>query len=52
MGKKTLKKKLMLGKRLKQNRRIPVLVMMKTHRRLSFNKFTRNWRSRKLKIKA
>jgi large subunit ribosomal protein L39e len=51
MSKKSLKKKLMLGKRLKQNRRIPVLAMVKTHRRLSFNKFARNWRSRKLKIK-
>lgn len=52
MGKKTLKKKMMLGKRMKQNRRIPVLVMLRTHRRIQSNKFQRDWRHRKLKIKA
>jgi ribosomal protein L39E len=48
MGKKTLRKKMMLGKKLKQNRRMPVLATLRTHRRLSSNKFQRNWRSRKL----
>ncbi|MGC8676295.1 MAG: 50S ribosomal protein L39e [Candidatus Micrarchaeia archaeon] len=52
MGKKSLKKKLMLGKKLKQNRRVPVLAMLRTHRKISYNKFQRDWRHRKLKIKG
>lgn len=52
MGKKSLKKKLMLGKRLKRNRRIPVLAMVRTHRRVQYNKFQRDWRRRKLNIKG
>ncbi|MGC9037321.1 MAG: 50S ribosomal protein L39e [Candidatus Micrarchaeia archaeon] len=50
MSKKSLKKKLMLGKRLKQNRRIPVLALLRTHRRIAFNKFQRDWRHRKLRL--
>ncbi|MGC8628806.1 MAG: 50S ribosomal protein L39e [Candidatus Micrarchaeia archaeon] len=50
MSKKSLKKKLMLGKRLKQNRRIPVLALLRTHRRIEYNKFQRDWRHRKLKL--
>lgn len=50
MSKKSFKKKMMLGKRLKQNRRMPVLAMLRTHRRLSANMFQRNWRSKKLKL--
>ncbi len=42
----------MLAKRAKRNRRIPALAMVRTHRRLQSNLFARNWRSRKLKIKA
>ena len=52
MGKKSVKKKQMLGKQLKRNRRIPVLAMLRTHRKISYNKFQRDWRHRKLKIKA
>lgn len=52
MSKKTLEKKLRLGKRMKQNRRIPVLVMLRTHRRIQSNKFQRDWKHRKLKIKV
>ncbi len=52
MSKKTLKKKMMLGKKHKQNRRMPVIAVMKTHRRLQSNKFQRDWRRRKLRIKA
>lgn len=51
MTKKSHLKKMRLGKKLKQNRRIPVLAIAKTHRRLVYNKFHRNWRSTKLKIK-
>ncbi|MGC8671506.1 MAG: 50S ribosomal protein L39e [Candidatus Micrarchaeia archaeon] len=50
MSKKSLKKKLMLGKQLKRNRRIPVLALLRTHRRILSNKFQRDWRHKKLKI--
>jgi len=52
MGKKTQKKKMILGNRLKQNRRMPVLAMVRTHRRINHNIFQRSWRSRKLRIDA
>ncbi len=52
MSKKSAKKKRMLGKRMKQSRRIPLLAIMRTHRRVAYNKFRRDWRHRKLKIKA
>ena len=51
MGKKTLNKKLRLGSKLKQNRRMPLLAQLRTHRKLSYNIFTRDWRHRKLKIR-
>lgn len=51
MSKKGLKKKMMLGKKLKQNRRsLPVLASLRTHRGKTFNKFYREWRHRKLKL--
>jgi len=52
MSKKTLKKKMMLAKKRKQNRRMPVLAMVKTHRRVQYNKFQRDWRRRKMRIKV
>lgn len=52
MGKKTQRKKQMLGKMLKRNRRIPILAMVRTHRRIQQNKFQRDWRRRKLKLKG
>ncbi|VVB77031.1 Ribosomal L39 protein [uncultured archaeon] len=53
MGKKGIKKKLMLGKKLKQNRRsLPILAQLRTHRKKTFNKFAREWRHRKLKIEV
>ncbi len=51
MSKKTLKRKMRLGKKLKQNGRMPVLAVLRTHRRLQSNKFQRDWRRRKLRIK-
>ncbi|MCL4383379.1 MAG: 50S ribosomal protein L39e [Candidatus Marsarchaeota archaeon] len=51
MSKKSNLKKRKLGKKLKQNRRIPLLAILKTHRRVQTNKFSRNWRQNKLKIK-
>ena len=40
-----------LGKKLKQNRRIPVFVIAKTKRKLTTNTSQRNWRTKKLKMK-
>ncbi|MCL4365221.1 MAG: 50S ribosomal protein L39e [Candidatus Marsarchaeota archaeon] len=50
MGKKTLRKKMRLGRKLKQNGRMPVLAVLKTHRRIQYNKKQRDWRRRKLRI--
>ena len=51
MSKKGSKRKMMLGNRLKQNRRsLPILASLRTHRGKTFNKFFREWRHRKLKI--
>ena len=52
MSKKSMNKKVSLGKQLKRNRRIPVLAIVRTHRRIQFNKFKRDWRHRKLRIKG
>jgi ribosomal protein L39E len=49
MTKKTSDEKRKLGKMLKRNRRMPVLATIRTHRRLQFNMFTRDWRHRKIK---
>lgn len=51
MSKKSSYKKARLGKRLKQTRRMPLLATLRTHRRLQQNRFNRNWRSQKLKLK-
>lgn len=51
MVKKGIQRKMMLGKRLKQNRRsLPLLATLRTHRGKTFNKFYREWRHRKLKL--
>lgn len=50
MSKKSRTKKMMLGKRLKRARRMPLLVSLRTHRRLQYNTFSRNWRTRKLRL--
>ena len=52
MGKKSLKKKLRLAKKLRQNRgRVPYFIMLKTARKVIFNPVRRHWRRNKLKIK-
>ncbi|MCL5427886.1 MAG: 50S ribosomal protein L39e [Candidatus Marsarchaeota archaeon] len=51
MGKKSQNRKARLGKKLKQNRRIPVLATLRTHRRVQYNRMQRNWRNRKLRLK-
>jgi large subunit ribosomal protein L39e len=50
MSKKTQRKKAMLAKALKQNRRIPLFVVAKTARRITFNSSRRAWRNSKLKM--
>ncbi|MCL4371947.1 50S ribosomal protein L39e [Candidatus Marsarchaeota archaeon] len=51
MSKKSELKKKRLGKMLKRSRRIPVLAMLRTHRRIQQNLFQRNWRRTKLKLR-
>ncbi|MFH1107202.1 MAG: 50S ribosomal protein L39e [Candidatus Micrarchaeota archaeon] len=46
---RTFKKK--LGKAARINRRIPLFVIAKTKRRIRFNRGTRNWLQKKLRIK-
>lgn len=51
MTKKTRTKKMKLGSKLKQSRRIPLLASVRTHRRIQSNTFARSWRRQKLKMK-
>ncbi|MFA5108878.1 MAG: 50S ribosomal protein L39e [Candidatus Micrarchaeia archaeon] len=51
MSKKTSKKKSMLGKEMKRNRRIPLFVIAKTKRKVTANNRRRAWRNSKLGIK-
>ncbi|MFH0927681.1 MAG: 50S ribosomal protein L39e [Candidatus Micrarchaeota archaeon] len=51
MSKKTSKKKSMLGKKNRQNKRMPIFVVAKTKRKVVSSNRRRDWRSRKLKIK-
>ncbi len=52
MGKKSVERKKILGNRMKRSRRIPVLAILRTHRRIEYNTFKRDWRHRKLKLKV
>ncbi len=52
MGKKSQQKKRMLGKKLKQSRRLPILASLRTHRKVSQNMFQRSWRRQKMRIKG
>ncbi len=51
MSKKSEKKKMMLGRQIKRNKRIPVLAVLRTHRRIEYNILKRNWRKKKLGIR-
>jgi len=51
MSKKTAEKKARLGKKNKQNKRIPIFVIAKTKRKVTANNRRRDWRTRKLKLK-
>ncbi len=48
---KTPETKAMLGKALKQNRRIPIFVIAKTNRRIVANRERRHWRRQKRKMR-
>lgn len=50
MSKKSSIKKQRLGKALKKSRRIPLLAIVRTHRRIQTNAFARDWRRQKLGI--
>ncbi|RLI79573.1 50S ribosomal protein L39e [Archaeoglobales archaeon] len=50
MGKKTVGVKKRLAKALKQNRRAPIWITLKTNRKVFASPKRRNWRARKLKI--
>ena len=52
MSKKSALKKKMLGKKMKQSRRIPLLAILRTHRHVESNKFQRDWRRSKMRIKV
>lgn len=52
MTKKSAQKKKMLGSKLKRSRRMPVLAVLRTHRRVQMNKFRRDWRHNKLDLKV
>lgn len=49
MGKKSGEKKKKLGKKNRQNRRIPAFVMVRTKRKVSMNTIRRQWRTEKIK---
>ncbi len=44
-------KKRRLARAAKKNRRIPPFVMLKTNRRVTVNRYRRDWRTDKLDIK-
>lgn len=50
MSKKSRTKKMMLGKRLKRSRKMPLLATLRTHRKIQSNLFGRNWRRNKIKL--
>ncbi|MCL5262618.1 MAG: 50S ribosomal protein L39e [Candidatus Marsarchaeota archaeon] len=51
MSKKSQYKKRRLGKQLKRSRRMPLLATLRTHRRVQYNRYARDWRRTKLRKK-
>lgn len=49
MSRKTRATKMMLAKKAKQSRRMPLLARLRTHTRLQQNLFRRDWRRTKIK---
>jgi large subunit ribosomal protein L39e len=50
MGAKGLPKKMRLAKATRKVRRIPAFVIIRTKRKVSFNRRRRDWRTDKLRI--
>ncbi len=50
MGSKGLTKKMRLAKAARKIKRIPAFVIIRTRRRVSFNRRKRDWRTDKLRI--
>ncbi|MFH0737538.1 MAG: 50S ribosomal protein L39e [Candidatus Micrarchaeota archaeon] len=50
MGAKGLAKKMKLAKEARKIRRIPAFVIIRTKRKVSFNRRRRDWRTDKLRI--
>jgi len=48
---KTSKMKGRLGRKMKQNRRVPLFVIAKTNRKVTQNVRRRSWRSNKMQLK-
>jgi len=51
MGRKGLAKKMKLAKAGRKTRRIPAFVMIRTKRKVTYNRRRRDWRTDKLGIK-
>ncbi|MDD5022612.1 MAG: 50S ribosomal protein L39e [Candidatus ainarchaeum sp.] len=51
MVKKDLKKKMRLGKKTRQNRRVPTFVTIRSKRKVQANTKTRVWRTEKIKAR-
>ncbi len=47
---KSVRKKEILSKANRQNRRMPLFVVAKTKRRVRYNRMSRNWLSSKLSV--
>jgi len=50
MSKRTLLKKKKLAKATRKNKRIPAFVMIRTKRKVTQNRYKRDWRTDKLRI--
>jgi large subunit ribosomal protein L39e len=50
MGRKSITKKRRLGKAGRKNRRIPAFVIIRTKRKVSQNRYRRQWRTDKLRV--
>ena len=51
MVKKDLKKKMKLGKKNRQNRKVPTFAAIRSKRKVQTNPKTRNWRTEKISKK-
>lgn len=52
MTKKSLQRKMILAKKERQNKRLPVFVTVRTKRKVQTNNKRRNWRTDKMHLKV